>query len=151
ALDVADAHGRGARLLLLLQGVQTALHLAADAAQGRRRQHALGRAADAEIDVDPGFLGIGRPDHAGDVTVRDQLHTGTGLAYAGDQLGVARTVENAGGDLRNRYAARLGHRLQGVRWRCVEVDDAVGITRTDGDLVHVHIRRVQQATALGDC
>ena len=38
------------RALALLLGVehQPALHLAADAAQRRRRQHALGRAADAE-------------------------------------------------------------------------------------------------------
>jgi hypothetical protein len=36
---------------------QAALHLAADAAQRARRQHAFGRAADAEIDVDAGLLG----------------------------------------------------------------------------------------------
>ena len=50
-----------ARALALLLGVedQPALHLAADAAQRRRRQHAFGRAADAEIDVDAGLRRVG--------------------------------------------------------------------------------------------
>ncbi len=85
------------RALAPLLGVedQPALHLAADAAQRRRRQHALRRAADAEIDVDAGIAGIGGVDHAGDVAVGDQLHRGAGLAHAGDQVGVARAVEDA--------------------------------------------------------
>ena len=39
---------------------------------------------------------------------------------------------------------------EGVRRRCVKIDDAFGIARTDGNLVHIHVRRVQEPTALGD-
>ena len=48
AVEVGDAHA--ARALALLVGIddQAALHLAADAAERRRGEHALGRAADAE-------------------------------------------------------------------------------------------------------
>ena len=45
--------------LVVVAEQQPALHLAADAAQRRRRQHALGRAADAHIDVDAGVR-VGR-------------------------------------------------------------------------------------------
>ena len=130
--------------------MQAALHLAADAAQRGGRQHALGRAADAEVDVDAGFLGVGGPDDAGDVAVGDELDAGTGLAHGGDQLGMARPVENAGGDLRYAHALGLGQRVEGVGGRRVEIDDAVGIAGTDGDLVHVHVGRIEQAAALGN-
>ena len=85
------------RALALLVGVehQPALHLPADAAQRRRRQHAFRRAADAEIDVDAGARRIGGVNDAGDVAVGDELHRGAGLAHAGDQFGVARAVEDA--------------------------------------------------------
>src|SRR6185295_6477547 len=63
---------------------------------------------------------------------------------------MARTVENTGRDFGNGHAARLGHGAQGVRRGRVKIDDAFGIARTDGNLVHIHVRRVQQPTALGD-
>ena len=67
------------RALVVVAEHQPRLELAADAAQRRRRQHAFGRAALADIDVDAGRLGIGRGDHARDVAVGDQLH---GRAHA---------------------------------------------------------------------
>ena len=83
------------------------LHLAADAAQRRRRQHAFRRAADAEIDVDAG-LRLGAMDHAGDVAVGDQRHRGAGLADRRDHVGMARPVEQDRGDLRRLDALGLG-------------------------------------------
>ena len=61
---VLDAHFR--RTLMPFLGIdhEPALHLAADAAQGRRRQHALGRTADAKKNVDAGLVGVGGVDHA---------------------------------------------------------------------------------------
>ena len=55
-LRIGDAHLVGALALGLGVEDQPALHLAADAAQRRRRQHALRRAAGAEIDVDAGLV-----------------------------------------------------------------------------------------------
>src|SRR5450756_2265363 len=46
---IGDAHLGRARAVLLGIEDQPALHLAADAAQRRRRQHAFGRAAGADI------------------------------------------------------------------------------------------------------
>src|SRR5215469_5454761 len=54
---VLDAHLEGALALLLGVEHQAALHLAADAAQRRRRQHPFWRAADTHIDV---YAGAGR-------------------------------------------------------------------------------------------
>src|SRR6185503_20584460 len=113
-------------------------------------QHALGSAADAEIDVDAGFLGIGGPDDTGDVAVGDELDARAGFTHRGYEFGVARPVENEGGDFRYAFALSLGQCVDGVSgWR-VEVDDAVGIAGTDGDLVHVHVGRIEQAAALGN-
>ncbi len=100
AVDVGDAERCARARVVVLQRHQPALHLAADAAQRRRRQHAFGRAAGADIDVDAGFLRCHRVDDAGDVAVADQPDRGAGRPHLGDQLGVARPVEDAGGDLR---------------------------------------------------
>src|SRR5207302_7312448 len=91
---IGDAHL--GRALAPLVGVEhePALHLAADAAQRRRRQYALGRAADPHIDVDSGRVRLGGIDDSGDVAVGDETHRGTRLAYARDQVGAARAVEN---------------------------------------------------------
>ena len=85
--------------LLVAVDDQPPAHLPADAAERRRREHALRRAAAAEIDVDAGRLRIGRVDDAGNVAVADQPDRGAGRAHALDQLGMARTVEDAGGDV----------------------------------------------------
>ena len=70
-VGVLDPHApRPLPLLGLLQH-QPSLHLSADAAQRRRRQHALRGATDAEIDVDAGIL-VGGVDDAGDIAVADQ-------------------------------------------------------------------------------
>ena len=55
---IGDAHLQGALALVLGVEDQPALHLAADAAQRRRGQHAFRRAAGAEIDVDAGLVGL---------------------------------------------------------------------------------------------
>ncbi len=60
------------------------------------------------------------------------------------------TIENAGHNLVDRDALRRGKRFQIFRRRCIEVDDVFRIARTDGDLIHVHVRGVEQTTLLGD-
>ena len=56
---------------------ETALHLATDAAQRAGREHALGRAADAEIKIDAGFFRPRREDDAGDIAVRNDAQRGS--------------------------------------------------------------------------
>lgn len=63
---------------------------------------------------------------------------------------MARAIENARHDLGDRHALRLGKRVQIFGRRCVEIDDAFGIAWANGDFVHVHVGRVEQAALLGD-
>ncbi len=93
-LRIGDAHLVRALALLLAVEDQPALHLAADAAQRRRRQHALGRAAGADIHVDSGIIRVGAMNDARHVAIGDQPHRGAGAADAGDDVGVARTIEH---------------------------------------------------------
>src|SRR5579862_6310797 len=86
---VLDAHLGGALALLVGIDDEAALHLAADAAQRRRREHAFGRAADAEINVDAGFARLGGMDDPGHVAVGDQTDRRADLAHCRDDVGVA--------------------------------------------------------------
>jgi hypothetical protein len=54
------------------------LHLAADAAQRRRRQHAFGRAAGPDIHVDAGIVWIGAMDDTRDIAVGDEANRRAG-------------------------------------------------------------------------
>ena len=71
-------------LLVVAAELQHPLHVAADAAQRRRRQHALGRAADAQQHVDAGRW-IGGRQRAADVAVGDEADARARLAHLGDQ------------------------------------------------------------------
>jgi hypothetical protein len=113
------------------------LHLPADAAQRRRCQHALGRAADAEIDVDAGFVRIGSMDHAGDIAVGNQADRGAGLAHRANQIGVARAIKDHRRDRLRFDTFGLGEVDDVVLGGRVEIDDALRIARADGNLVHV--------------
>ena len=88
-----DAHPLGAGALLVAAEPQPALELAADALERGRRDHALGRAAGAEQDVDAG-VGVRGHHRAGDVAVADQADARAGLADLGDQLVVAVAIED---------------------------------------------------------
>src|SRR5690606_153763 len=72
-VGIGDAHAAGALALFVGIEDQPALHEAADAAERRGRQHALGRTARTHVDVDAGFFGVGRVDDAGNVAVADEL------------------------------------------------------------------------------
>ncbi len=149
-LRIRDAHLVGALALLLGVENQPALHLAADAAQRRRRQHALGRAAGADIHVDAGIVGIGAMDHAGDVAVGDQAHRGAGARGSPAMMSAWRgrsstsTVIADGVD-----ALGLGQPVHVVGRRRVEFDHALGVARADRDLLHVDVGRMQQRAAVG--
>ena len=60
---------------------------------------------------------------------------------------MARTVEHTDRHVLHLALGGLGERLDIVGGLLVEADQAVRIARTDGNLVHVGVRRVQQAAA----
>ena len=98
AFGVPDAHALGALPLLVGVENEPALHLAAHAAHGGGREHALGRGADADIHVDAGHIRVGRVDDAGHVAVGDETDGGAASADLLDQLRVAGAVHDAGVD-----------------------------------------------------
>src|SRR5690606_27188245 len=92
-VDVGNAHLGRALDLFAVRGLEAALHLAADAAQCRRRQNALRRTARAEIDVDARLLRIRAPDDARNVAIRNEADARADLADGLDDLGMTRTIE----------------------------------------------------------
>ncbi len=88
-------------------------------------------------------------DHAGDVAVGDQAHRGAGRANAGDDVGMARTIEHQHGDRGGIDALGLGEPADVVGRRRVEFDDALLVAGADRDLLHVDVGRVQQRAAIG--
>ena len=98
ALEVVDPPAAGAGDLVVVAEQQPALDLPADAAQRGRGEHAFGRSAGAHVDVDAGSGSV-VVDDPGDVAVGDQLDSAAEAAQLGDELGVARPVEDADDDL----------------------------------------------------
>ncbi len=148
---IDDAGGARARAMLLVGGDQPSLHLAADAGERRGREHAFRRAADAHIDVDAGLQRLGDVDHAGDIAVADQAERCARRPHLLDQLGVARPVEDADGDLADRHA--LCASASALRLSAGDASRSTrpfGKARADGDLVHIDGRHLEQTAALGD-
>ena len=147
-LRIGVPHLAHALHLFIVLEHQPPLHLPADAAQRRRRQHALGRATGAKIDVD---LRVGRSgrDHAGHVAIADQHDARAGLAHLGDQLLVPVAVEDAGDQVGHLAFLGPGEFAQVLANRRVEIDHAVGQAAADGDLVHVDVGRMQEIAVLG--
>ena len=96
----------------------------------------------------PVDLVLRREDHARHVAVGDEADRGADAPAGGDQIGVARTVEDQRGDLAGLHALGLRERMDVFFRRRVEIDDARGIAGADGDLVHVDVGRVEQRAGL---
>src|SRR5213076_2173350 len=121
ALQVRDAHLPHALLLPGLGGHQAGEHAAVQAAERGGGEHALGGAADPHHGVDVGAA-HGRRDAGGEVAVADQLDARAGLADVGDQLLVARAVEDDDDQVLDVAPERAGDRLQVLVDRRVDVD-----------------------------
>ena len=144
-LEVGDAHRAAAGLVLWRVHHQAREDLAAQAAHRRRREHALGRAADAHHGVHAAA------DHRGgdagrQVAVADQTNARAGGADVGDQLLVPRPVEHDHDQVLDAAAERLRDGAQVEPHRRVEIDD-VARARADDQLLHVEVGRVQQPAA----
>src|SRR5579872_3102151 len=100
------AQGFGGPAFLVVARVQDALDLAAQSLHRRGRDHALGRATDAQEDVDAG-VGPGGRDRSGHVTVGDRHEPGPGLADLGDEVVVTRAIEDHHAELLDRSVELL--------------------------------------------
>ncbi len=90
---------------------------------------------------------VSRPrggDDAADIAIGDQHDARAGLAHLGDQLGMARPVEDADDEIRGLGLLGLGECLQVGGGRLVEIDDFAEAA-ADRDLVHIDVGRVQEA------
>src|SRR5205809_841174 len=92
-LQVRDAHLPHALLLPGLGGHEAREHAAVEAAERGGGEHALGGAADPHHGVHVGAPHGGR-DAGREVAIADQFDARAGLADVGDQLLVARAVED---------------------------------------------------------
>ena len=142
------AHLADALALRFLLVHQTSLHLAADAAQRRRRQHALGGAAGAEIDIDQ-RLGLRGGDHPRHVAVAYQHDPRARFPRLGDQFFVPVAVQDAGHQVGHRAFLRPCQVAQIGFHRIVEVDDTFRQSAAHRDLVHVDVGGMEEIAALG--
>src|SRR4029078_13013776 len=112
----------------------------------RRRQHAFGRAPGAHHGVDAGT--DDRGGNAGrQVAVADETNARAGRPDVGDQLLVAFAVEHDNDEILDLATETPGDRFQVLVDRRIEAD-VVLRTRSHDQLLHVEIRRVQQAALI---
>src|SRR5690606_15140715 len=97
------------------------LDVAAQGLERTGRDHALRRATDTQQQVHAG-LRHRRHERAGHVAVGDELDARAGLADLLDDFLVARTVENDHGYILNSQPGRLGHALNVLLHRPLDVD-----------------------------
>ena len=147
-VEVVAGVDRGAPLLVVARP-EPSQELAAHRLQRRRREHALGGAADPPEEVDRGALGD-RQERRRDVAVGDQADAGAGLADRADLLLVAGPVEDDDDHVADRAAAALGDQLAGLHQRPVEVEQ-VGDVFAARELFHVDAGAgVEHRAALGE-
>ena len=126
---------------------EAGLDLAAEAAQGGRREHALGRAADPHDGVDAG-AGDGARDRRREVAVADQLDPGAGRADLGDERLVARPLQDDDRDVVDAAAQGRRDPAQVLRRRRGDVHLARH-HGPDAELLHVAVGGVQEPAPLG--
>src|SRR4051794_25273607 len=98
AVLVAVAHPRPAFALIVIAISEAGLDLAAEAAQRRGGDDALGRTARAHDGVDAGARNS-TGDRRGQIAVTDELDPRAGLADLGDERLVALALEDDDGDV----------------------------------------------------
>ena len=144
---VAGVQDGGA--LGVVPGDQVAEHLTAQAAQGAGREHALGRTAGADQQVDPGARGDGH-DRAGHVAVQQEPDPRSRRPDRGDQVGVPGPVQDGHRQLAHLPVGQPGDLGQRVADRRLMVDRG-GHGAGHHQLVHVDGRAgVEHGAARGD-
>src|SRR5262249_12918652 len=134
AIEVGDAPLLRTGALVVVAEEQAALHLAPNAAKGGGGQHALRRTTAANINI-AAAVRLRCGDDATDVAVGNDHDPGAGGAHARDQLGMARTVEDADDDVGDLSFLGLGEFAQVLLGLFIEIDDAFRKSDTNGDLV----------------
>ena len=147
-IEISDPPFPRSCALVVVAEQQPPLELPADTAQRRCCKHAFGRATRSHIHVDR-RVRIGRRDHAGHVAVADQHDAAAQRAQLGNQFLMARPIKHTDNDLA-RFHAFCGGDGCHIFGRClVQIDNAVGIARAHGQLVHINIGGIEQIAMLG--
>ena len=124
---------------------QSRLNFSVQASEGRGGKHTFRRAASSHDRMNSGADNR-CADARGKVAIGNQPDARAGLANILDQLFVARTVQNHYNEILHFAIKALGDGLQVMGNRRVEFDSALA-GRSDDDLFHVQIGRVEQAAA----
>ncbi len=150
-----DARQINARLLCLLAifgaaGPENALDSAAHSPQAARRQHRLGRSADAHQHVNPGARPGGH-QRAGHIPRGDQANAGAALTHLVDQTLMPGAIQNDHRDLIQIHTLGVGHFCEVVLDRGINIDHILGL-RADGNFGHVkHRARVKHGATRRCC
>ena len=120
---------------------QPALELTADTAQSRRSQHAFRRAADAEQQIDAGFL-LRRGNGGCNIAVADQTNARAGLAHFLNERLMARPRKYDHREILDLTSLGFSERVEVFRWAFGQIDHPFTVG-TRGNLSHVSIRAVE--------
>ena len=139
-LGVLDSHLGDAFVMLGFGDDETREDFTVEAAQSGRGENAFGRAASSHHGVNAG-ADDGSADAGGKVAIRNQADAGAGGANIGDQLFVARAIENDDDEVFDFAVEALGDRVQIVSDGRVQIHGAFA-GRADDDFLHVKVGRV---------
>ena len=143
-LEVRDSHRATAIFILGLVHDQSSEDLAVQTPHRRGRQDPFRRAAGAHDRVDS-RADDRRRDAGRQVAVADQANAGPGGADLVDQLLMARPVEHRDDEIDHAAAETAGNRLEILVHRRIEAH-VILRARSDDQLLHVEIGRVQQSS-----
>ena len=144
--EIGDAHRAAALFVLGLADHEAREDLAVQAAHRGRGQHAFGRAADAHDGVHAA-ADDSRGNARREIAVGNQADARASRTDLLDQLLVARTVEHGDDEVLDVALEAARDRLQVLGDRRVQADRMLG-ARSDDQLFHVEIGRVEQAAAV---
>ncbi len=146
AAGIFDSHFFGATDFVIIAPAELSLHVASHTADSRGRQDSFGRAAGSHQKVDAAVW-LRCSDGRSDVTIADQSNPCARFAHFCNQLVVAIALQNHDRQIRHRAALGFGHGMQVPRRSLGDVNRATR-PRTDDQLVHVRIGRVQKLTII---
>src|SRR5690606_33827216 len=107
--------------LVLVARPDTRLHVATQGLERTGGDYTLGRAADAQQQIDTGVR-HSRHQRPGDITIGDELDARTGPPNLGHDLIMTRPIQNDDGDVLHAKAGGLRDALDVLRYRALNVD-----------------------------
>ena len=123
---------------------QLRLHITAETFQTDSGKDAFRRTAGAEDHMNTAALNAA-VDGRYDIPIGDETDACTGFSGFADDAFMSFTIKDNNGEIRDLTIHRFRHAGQVFSDRCIDIDASLR-SRADADLLHIHIRCVEQAT-----